>query len=429
MAKTTKKQNILVFPCSSEIGLELFRSFSKSIHVKLFGASSFDSNHGKYRYENYIEGLPYVDTPGFIDSINKVVREHEIDFLFPAHDSVVLSFALNEKKLACKVIGSPYETSRICRSKMGTYQKFSSLLKIPALYENLEEVPAWPIFLKPDVGQGSKGTYKADSKKEAEFYLDRDKSLLIMEYLPGSEYTIDCFTDRNGKLRFVGARERLRIKSGISVNSRPVSDKIFSEIAETINKTLKFRGVWFFQLKKNDKDQMVLLEMAPRVAGTMSLYRNLGVNFALLSVFDAMDMDVEIVFNSFDLEVDRALENRFKTNLDFKHLYIDLDDCIICDEKVNTQAISLLYQCLNQGIKIHLLTRHADAELDKTLKRYRLTELFDTIDHLKTDDLKSTYIKHDDAIFIDDSFAERNEVKAKTGIAVFAIDAVECLLK
>ncbi|MCK4828194.1 carbamoylphosphate synthase large subunit short form, partial [bacterium] len=112
----TRKQNVLVFPCGSEIGFELFRSLSSSTHVKLFGASSVSSNHGKYLYENYIEGLPYVDDPEFIDALNRIIDEHEIDFLFPAHDSVVLSFAVHQQKLNCKVIVSSVETCRICRS-------------------------------------------------------------------------------------------------------------------------------------------------------------------------------------------------------------------------------------------------------------------------------------------------------------------------
>lgn len=424
----TRKQNVLVFPCGSEIGLELFRSLSSSTHVKLFGASSVSSNHGKYLYENYIEGLPYVDEPEFIDALNRIIDEHEIDFLFPAHDSVVLNFAVHQKKLNCKVIGSSVETCRICRSKRITYEKFVSLLKIPELYDRLEEISEWPIFLKPNIGQGSRGTYLAHSYKEAKFYVSQDSSLLPMEYLPGAEYTVDCFTDCHGRLRFAGARERIRVQNGISVHSRPVNDDAFHEMAETINATLEFRGVWFFQVKKDNDGQITLMEIAPRMAGTMSLYRNIGVNFALLSVFDAMDLDIEILVNNFDIEVDRALSNRFKTDINYKHLYIDLDDCLIFESKVNLEAVALLYQCLNRNIQVHLMTRHAN-ELADTLKRYRLHELFDEIIHLPPGKPKSSYIKHHDAIFIDDSFTERNEVSSQIGIPVFAPDSIECLLE
>jgi len=301
------------------------------------------------------------------------------------------------------------------------------LLKVPRVFDSLEEVSEWPIFLKPDTGQGSRGTHLAQSREEAKFYLSKDPSLLPMEYLPGAEYTVDCFTDYQGCLRFAGARERIRIQNGISVHSRPAFGNEFYQMAETINDTLEFRGVWFFQVKKSTDETITVMEIAPRIAGTMSLYRNLGVNFALLSLFDAMRIDVDILCNDFDLEVDRALTSRFKSSLDYKHLYIDLDDCLIGDGKVNLQAVALLYHCLNRNVRLHMLTRHTES-VDQTLKLHRLSGLFDEIIHMEPGELKSSYIKHRDAVFIDDSFAERKEVREKTGIPVFAPDAIESLL-
>jgi hypothetical protein len=291
----------------------------------------------------------------------------------------------------------------------------------------VEDVPRWPIFLKPDCGYGSRGTRKVGSPQEARFFLDREPGLLAMEYLPGSEYTVDCFTNRHGDLLFAGARERLRIQNGISVHSRPVDGPLFQELARTINAGLSLRGVWFFQVKESDTGELTLLEVAPRVAGTMALCRNLGVNLALLSVFDAMEMDVSIQVNDFGIEIDRALAARFHTDLSYRHVYIDLDDCLICDGLVNTDAVAFLYQCVNRGIAIHLLTRHAGT-VDETLCRARLQNLFDDIVHLKTSERKSDYIRHNDAIFIDDSFGERKEVRERKRIPVFAPDAIECLL-
>ena len=93
----------------------------------------------------------------------------------------------------------------------------------------------FPVFLKPDIGQGSKGTVLVQCAEEMNFYLDNNRSLLVLEYLPGTEYTVDCFTDRNGELKFVGARERARVANGISVNSRKVmNDDEFIQIAKPL---------------------------------------------------------------------------------------------------------------------------------------------------------------------------------------------------
>ena len=115
------KKRVLVFPCGSEIGLEINRSLAKDIHFEMFGASSVP-DHGRFVYKNYIEGIPYVNSEDFIFSINKVCEEHLIDFIVPAHDSVVLKLAQNVDKLKAIVITSPLETCEIARSKKKTYE-------------------------------------------------------------------------------------------------------------------------------------------------------------------------------------------------------------------------------------------------------------------------------------------------------------------
>jgi hypothetical protein len=424
---TQSKARVLVFPCGSEVGLEIFRSLGRDTHIELHGASSTPSNHGRYLYANYTDGLPYVTDPGFVGALNALVRSRRIDYLFPAMDCVALGLATHQEQLGCTVIGSPQETCRICCSKGATYEALSSVMRVPMLYRRLDRVSRWPIFLKPDCGYGSRGTRVAGSREEAEFFLGREKGLLAMEYLPGREYTVDCFTDRHGNLLFAGARERLRIQNGISVHSRPVEGAVFEDMARIINARLRLRGVWFFQLKEAGDGTLTLLEVAPRVAGTMALYRNLGVNLALLSVFDAMEMEISVQANDFPIEIDRALAGRFRTDLAYDHVYMDLDDCLICDGVINVQAVAFLYQCVNRKIAVHLLTRHGGS-VGETLRQARLESLFDDIIHLQSGERKSDSIHHINAIFIDDSFRERKDVREQKGIPVFAPDAIECLM-
>jgi transposase len=52
---------------------------------------------------------------------------------------------------------------------------------------------------------------KTFTKEEIDFYLKKDSTLLALEFLPGKEYTVDCFTDKNGKLLFAEGRQRIRI--------------------------------------------------------------------------------------------------------------------------------------------------------------------------------------------------------------------------
>jgi hypothetical protein len=94
---------------------------------------------------------------------------------------------------------------------------------------------------------------------------------------------------------------------------------------------------------------------------------------------------------------------------------------------VNTELVKYIFQARNQGIVIVLITQH-NKDIHQTLKQYRLAELFDQIIHIKDKSPKSMFINNKHAIFIDDSFAERTEVKRKHGIPVFSPDMVEMLI-
>jgi hypothetical protein len=420
-------KKVLVFPCGSEIGLEIHRALEFEKYIELWGASSVVSNHGKFVYKNYINNLPFVDAANFIEKLNSTLVKNKIDFVFPAHDSVCLALSENQPKIKSKIIGSPYQTNLICRSKTKIYSLFANKLKVPKIYHSIGEIEQYPVFLKPDVGQGSKGTYIAHSKEEVQFYQKLDRSLLILEYLPGSEYTIDCFTNFKRELQFVGGRLRNRISNGIAVNSVPVENPAFYKIASIINDSLEFDGAWFFQLKEDTAKNLTLMEISPRIAGTMGLHRNKGINLPLLSFYNCQKIETGIINNDIDLEIDRALSSRFTCKYFYKTVYVDFDDCLILKNKINTKLVAFLYQCLNQNKEIILISRHGDKPTSD-LKKYRLYHLFDKIIHIRNSDSKTTYITKKPAIFIDDSYTERFKVFSSCKIPVFAPDAIECLL-
>ena len=419
---------ILVFPCGTEIGLEIHQALCWSKHIELIGASSVDSNHGKFVYRHYIGGVPFIDEPRFLDSFRSLIAREKIDLIFPAHDSVNLGLARVREKLSSTLIGSPLATIETCRVKSKTYALFEETIRVPKMYGRASDIDRFPVFLKPDVGEASRGVHLARSLREVEFYLASNPGLLILEYLPGKEYTVDCFTDRKGHLHFVGARERVRIQNGISVNSKAVDSEDCRDIARAISARLTLRGAWFFQVKEGVDGGLGLLEIGPRVAGTMSLYRAMGVNFPLLTIYDALGRDVVVMVNTHEnLEVDRALASRFCIDFAFRHVYVDLDDTIIVGDEVNAILIAFLYQSFGRGITLHLLTKHRD-NIWQTLDRHRLRGLFDSVTVLDEGSSKPQYIAESDAIYIDDSFSERIAVRSQCGIPVFDVDAIPYLI-
>ena len=130
------------------------------------------------------------------------------------------------------------------------------------------------------------------------------------------------------------------------------------------------------------------------------------------------------------LELDRAFYNNFKLDIDYNSVYIDLDDCLIIDGKVNVLLMAFIYQCINNKKKIHLLTRH-EGEIEQYLVNHNLHHLFDGVVCINKGESKSDAIAHkvwgEQSIFIDDSFGERKEVKEKLHIPVMRNELIRYL--
>ena len=218
----------------------------------------------------------------------------------------------------------------------------------------------------------------------------------------------------------------------MGISFRSTSFELTEEIkyiANTINNNLKLNGAWFFQIKKDSHYKYKLLELAPRQSSTMGVYRHSGINFALLSFFNAQNIPVKILKNEYPIKLDRCLQNRYKTSLLYKYVYIDFDETIISNGKVHERVMAFLYQCKNNKIDLILITKHTH-DLKKTLQEYSIaTNLFKKIIHISEKENKWEYINPNDAIFIDNYWIDRYQVKEKLGIPVFDVDAIECLLK
>lgn len=422
-------KRILVFPCGSETGLEIHRSMAFSRHFELVGASSVP-DHGRFVYQEHISDLPFHDDPAFPDRLAETVRRHTIDAVYPTMDAVAETVQNLAERLGCLVIGSPPETTRICASKHATYDALSDVIPTPVRYRSLEAVSSYPIFMKPDRGYGSRNSSRVDDAAAARALFARHAAIpmLLLEFLPGKEWTIDCFSDRHGRLRFHAARGRNRVSNGISVNtalSEEFADQ-FATWAAIINERLRPRGAWFFQAKQDASGQPRLLEVAARFAGSSGLQRARGVNLPLLSAFDAFNQEVSIAPNRYRIEVDRALASRYLLEVNYQHVFVDLDDCLVISGRINHQLVAFLHHAVDQGKAVTLITRHYRSP-EITLKEFRVSELFDRVIHLGRESRKSDHIDHHDAIFIDDSFSERKDVAERLGIPVFAPDMIEIL--
>src|SRR5262249_50423692 len=136
---------------------------------------------------------------------------------------------------------SSLECLRICRDKQLLLDRVRGSVPVPD-YEPLtaavaDRIDSFPRFVKPRLGAGSRGAIQIDGREDLEAQ-PKDGSVLLQEYLPGEEYSVDVYVRQDGRVIGAVPRERMKTDSGIAVASRTVNapDVIASAIrtAETI---------------------------------------------------------------------------------------------------------------------------------------------------------------------------------------------------
>lgn len=422
------KKTALIFGGGGYNAIQIYFALKDSLRYHPVLISSND-NHSTFVCADAVTDLPYDKDKEFIPALNRCIERTGAEFIIPCHDTAAVILMENKDKIHATVVCSPLDTARICRHKSMTYERLKGFDFVPKVYKSKEEM-GFPVFAKDDIGQGGNNSAVLYSHKDLE-KLNNDVNYVFCEFLPGNEITVDCFTDRNGELRFAQVRSRERILNGISARSEnlDMTDEIRAIVAG-ISSVINFRGYWYIQCKQDAAGKYKLMEISTRFAGTFGLSKNLDVNLPLLALRDFENEDVEIRPNHYRIILDKCYIDRYRIDYDYKRVYFDFDDTLVFNrEKYNTLAMRFLYQCLNKHKQLILITKHI-YDIRETMDRLRLAQnLFDHIMEVPADKPKYLYMDNSvPSIFIDNAFGERALVKEKLGMPAFDTSNIECLI-
>lgn len=429
------KQNVLVFPSATYPAMQIIDCLKNSPRFHVVAGASYP-NHSEFVCDDSLIDIPYIIAPDFWGSFTELIKSRDIKFIIPTDETAAMLLKEKEDELEAVVVCSPYETAKLCRYKRLTYEFLAGEKYIPITYsaDRLDEISDYPVFIKPDSSQGSKGAALINNREQFD-NIENLNDYVICEYLPGTEYTVDCFTNKEGHLLFCNPRIRTRLMNGITARGNDVElNPEFEEVINSLNSRIQFRGYWYVQLRRDKNGQLKLLEICTRFAGSFAISKGKGVNLPLLALCDFSGLDTEVVQNNYTVECDKTYIDRYKLNMYYNHVYIDYDDTVTVKEgkAVNPYVIAYLYECKYKGIRLSLITRHKDTfneELKASFQRLSISDtLFDEIIELKWDESKKDAIKSiENCIFIDNSFKERKEIHEAFGIPVFDITNMDCL--
>ena len=422
MSKFVKKR-VLVLNCGTLASTDINMALKDNEEFEVWGASTV-KNHGIYVYEHYIDDIPNMSQPDFINILNKKIEKYSFKFIIAPHEDLALFLQKNKERINAIIVCSNYDTALLCRYKSKTYNKLKNYNFIPKTYKK-EEVKKYPVFVKKDNDQGARHAYKVNTDEELELFTKKE-NMLICEYLPGEEVTVDCFTNRKRELLFCNPRAADRILAGIDVHARRIKlSKEIEFIAETLNKEIEFRGFWFFQIKKDINGKFKLLEISTRLPGAFSLSRCLDVNLPLLALKDFDGQDIEISYNDVPIEADKQFFGKYSLGVKYNEVFIDFESSIKNLTRIDPFFMMYIYQCINKKIRIKLLVKNKSKAISFLKENKIEVELFDEL--LDISNIKRELNKN--SIFISNDLKLKNEIrKYNKEIYCFSNNILEALI-
>jgi carbamoyl-phosphate synthase large subunit len=234
--------------------------------------------------------IPRGDAPELIPALLRACADRRIEALLPTVDVELAPLAAvrdSFEAIGVALAISPLECLRTCRDKQRLMDAVRGKVPIPDSVPLTEAVAAgvdtFPRFAKPREGAGSRGVARIDSRADLDKQ-PKDGSVMLQEYLPGDEYSVDVYVSRDGRVVAAVPRVRMKIDSGIAVASRTVKSPELIEAAVRTAEIIGIRGTANVQFKRAADGVHKLLEVNPRYPGTLPLTGAAGVDMPKLMV-------------------------------------------------------------------------------------------------------------------------------------------------
>jgi carbamoyl-phosphate synthase large subunit len=274
--------------------------------------------------------VPLASSPDFIPRLLSICQHEKVDVVIPLVTNELFHFARNKELFSntgIKVLVSDFEKLQIANSKY-SLMKFCQSINVPVpefrLVKTLKEFesalnalgyPSDRVCFKPPVSNGLRGfrilnetSDRMDSlmnEKPNNVYISLQEfrqialessyfpELLVMEYLPGEEYSIDALGD-GAECCMVIPRTRDKIKMGISFVGTVIEEQDLILYSKLIIKKLGLYGNIGFQFKRDIHGVPKIIESNPRVQGTIVLCTAAGYNMVYNAVKVALGEQLPI---------------------------------------------------------------------------------------------------------------------------------------
>lgn len=241
--------------------------------------------------------LPRGDDPEFVTSLLKEAIAHEADLVIPTVDSELREVSTAREEFAAhgiRLLVESTSTLDTCLDKYVLFQRCQDVVRTPRTVlltgDVDEEALVWlgfPFIVKPRRGAGGRG-FEVIEDVAALDSMPHDGTIMMQEYLPGEEYSIDVLARPDGHVVAAVPRVRDRVDSGIAIAGRTVRDESLEEFGRKVAAAIGATTVVNVQSRRAVDGTPSLLEVNARFPGTMALTMAAGIDMPVLAVDAAL---------------------------------------------------------------------------------------------------------------------------------------------
>jgi len=219
----------------------------------------------------------------YIDELIKLCHDNVIDMFIPVHSDNVGSI-LQAKGLFGKALSYTGNFDQYLRlHNKDVLQTLARELEIdtPNNYLSFKEARI-PFVVKPTNKSSSKGVlYFTSEKSKGTFYLEHENDIIIQEFIEGFGCGYSVFV-RDGKVLVGYGHKRLAeypISGGSSVYRTSFFDPRMHSIAEKLFNEVPWSGFAMIEFKFTPDNRLVLIEVNPRIWGSVNQGLQCGINY------------------------------------------------------------------------------------------------------------------------------------------------------
>lgn len=309
--------NLLITSASGMGYPSLVRCFNPKKFRIIGTASSKDAVGFAFVSKGYV--IANVESNTYVTDLFKICKKERVDILIPVNpkELVIVTSRIKEfEKIGTKILISPLQSIEDVEDKERLFlfcQKEG--IPTPAFIKvkkggdfkkavTLLGYPKQQVCFKPKISSGTRGfrilsanTDRLDAlmKDQGDLFADffevnsilnsskKIPEMLVMEYLPGQEYSVDILAD-HGKAQVIIPRLREKIVLGASFVGTVVRDKEIEKYSRKITEHFKLHGVIGIQFRRDKNNVPKVLEVNPRMQGALILTVAAGANLPELSV-------------------------------------------------------------------------------------------------------------------------------------------------